>query len=296
MSPVVAVVYAHNEKIFLPHTLDQLTHFKKKGLIKDILVIDDASTDSTVAIARKFGAKVVTHEKQLGKRGCFVSGINAAKKMGAEVMLSLDADLELFPEATLREMLERTIKSKVGMVVASQYERMHDYEHEPRQFPQDAKVKLDEFEGYYTIKGHGFANNIDIYAKVEANASNAQRAIRLDTLNPYFNGNARWKMILEKELPKEYHPLGKWGLEAALDQLIPKNKTLRIPAPIFARPVGTSEFRFPVSAQRNAHESMRRFTNERIFRMRHKMEEREINKKTRPTTPSNPRTLLRTRH
>lgn len=243
MPPVVAVVYAHNEEAYLPHTLTTLSQFKLKGLINDIVVVDDASTDKTVEIAKRFGAKVLSHNKQKGKRGCFVTGLKQAKRMGAEVMLSLDADIELFPEKTLREMRYKTMHEKFSMAVADQHERVRQVGNTPLQYTQTAEYgRLGESNLYKVQEGDRLEN----YKQVFLRHSSAQRAIRIDALKPYFNRNSRWVMLLEGDLPKRYLPtwhdeppklLGFWGLEASLDYLLLGKKIAYLKSPVFNRPI-----------------------------------------------------------
>jgi len=56
MVKLTAVIPTLNEEKDLPRTLRSL-----KGLTKNILVVDSGSTDQTVKIAKKYGAKVINH-------------------------------------------------------------------------------------------------------------------------------------------------------------------------------------------------------------------------------------------
>jgi glycosyltransferase involved in cell wall biosynthesis len=57
-----------------------------------ILVIDDASTDDTIARARGAGATVIPLPAQLGAWGATQTGLRYALKRGFEVAISMDAD------------------------------------------------------------------------------------------------------------------------------------------------------------------------------------------------------------
>ena len=56
------------------------------------IVVDDGSTDATSVIARRHGAVVVRHSRNLGTGRTFVSGVSAALRAGADIIVSMDAD------------------------------------------------------------------------------------------------------------------------------------------------------------------------------------------------------------
>ena len=56
------------------------------------IVIDDGSTDATAQVAQRHGASVVRHAVNLGTGSTFVSGVTAALKAGADIIVSMDAD------------------------------------------------------------------------------------------------------------------------------------------------------------------------------------------------------------
>ncbi len=58
----------------------------------EIIVVDGHSTDDTVRIAKKLGAKVIYDS--LGKGSALIKGLNAAK---GDILISLDADLSTDP-------------------------------------------------------------------------------------------------------------------------------------------------------------------------------------------------------
>lgn len=56
------------------------------------IVVDDGSTDGTAAIAQRHGAAVVRHSRNLGTGRTFVSGVSAALRGDADIIVSMDAD------------------------------------------------------------------------------------------------------------------------------------------------------------------------------------------------------------
>jgi glycosyltransferase involved in cell wall biosynthesis len=209
MTNVVAVVFAHNEELPIVTTLNILNKFKQEGRINEIIVINDGSTDKTATSARILGARIITHKENLGKREGFISGAKEAKRLGADVMLSLDADIKEFPRETLISMIEKVTTGKKLMSIAQQHE-VH---------PFDSK--------------NG--------GKVESLHSNAQRAINIKALDPLFRGDLKWwgalksKRLRNKVFSNNAGKGSKWGLEYALNELIPKNKTVLLKEPIITQ-------------------------------------------------------------
>ncbi|MEO0435459.1 MAG: glycosyltransferase family 2 protein [Pseudomonadota bacterium] len=82
-----------NEEESLAKTLQDLP--TSLGGIDEIqiLVIDDGSTDDTVAVARAHGVdKIVHHSRNRGLAKSFQSGLEAALAMGADLIVNTDAD------------------------------------------------------------------------------------------------------------------------------------------------------------------------------------------------------------
>jgi len=203
MTNVVAVVFAHNEEVPLDTTLYFLNKFKQEGRIQNIVVVNDGSTDHTEEVARRAGAIVINHKENLGKREGFVSGANEVKKLGGEVMLTLDADIKRFPRETLHQMINSVASGEKLMSIAQQHEI----------------YALDELSEQSRVK--------DIH-------SNAQRAINMKALEPLFRGNEKWVEVMHtkehKKTPGLIEGEYRWGLEYALDRLIPPNKIVKLSA------------------------------------------------------------------
>ena len=63
-----------------------------------VIVVDDGSTDNTLALARTAGAEVVRHERNLGKGAALKTGLSQALKHGFEWALTLDGDGQHAPD------------------------------------------------------------------------------------------------------------------------------------------------------------------------------------------------------
>lgn len=85
---ISVVIPAYNEEAFLPNLLDSLQKqtFSKQDY--EVIVVDNNSTDKTAAIAKKFGARVISESKRGYAYACN-AGFAAAK---GEIIARADAD------------------------------------------------------------------------------------------------------------------------------------------------------------------------------------------------------------
>lgn len=89
----IAVIPAFNEeKRVLQVVRDALKY------VEATIVVDDGSTDRTAEVARQAGAKVICHAENCGAGAATMTGIEAARQMGADILVTLDADEQHNPE------------------------------------------------------------------------------------------------------------------------------------------------------------------------------------------------------
>jgi glycosyltransferase involved in cell wall biosynthesis len=82
-----------NEEAHLPATLADLPKRVPGFELVETLIIDDGSTDRTVEVAREHGATYLLHfPVNLGLARAFSAGLDAALKLGADVIVNTDAD------------------------------------------------------------------------------------------------------------------------------------------------------------------------------------------------------------
>ena len=84
-----------NTVIFMPAYNEERTIGSAVLMAKEhgaVLVIDDGSSDRTAEIARKAGAGVITHKKNMGYGAALKSALDAAKETDAAVFVFMDAD------------------------------------------------------------------------------------------------------------------------------------------------------------------------------------------------------------
>jgi len=98
---LTVLVPAYNEEQSIGSVVKRIYELNS-DIVKEIIVIDDGSTDSTAEIAEKAGALVVRHKKNKGYGAAIKTGISQAK---TEYMLAFDGDGQYFEE-DIRKMWE----------------------------------------------------------------------------------------------------------------------------------------------------------------------------------------------
>src|SRR5688572_2839327 len=90
---LVIQIPCFNEEDTLPSTIADLPREVPGVDVVEWLVIDDGSTDRTVEIARELGVHhVVRHDHNRGLAAAFMTGLDAALRLGADVIVNTDAD------------------------------------------------------------------------------------------------------------------------------------------------------------------------------------------------------------
>jgi glycosyltransferase involved in cell wall biosynthesis len=106
-----------NEEETLPHTLADLPR-RVPGVDEvEWLVVDDGSTDATVETARAHGVDhVVRLFSTRGLAAAFQAGLDASLKLGADVIVNLDADNQ-YRAADIPKLVAPIVAGEADMVV-----------------------------------------------------------------------------------------------------------------------------------------------------------------------------------
>ncbi len=91
---VIVVLPAYNAEHTLKHTFDEIPF----DLVDDVILVDDASSDKTVAIARELGIHVVVHQKNLGYGGNQKTCYTTALQRGGDIVVMLHPDYQYTPK------------------------------------------------------------------------------------------------------------------------------------------------------------------------------------------------------
>lgn len=92
------VIPAYNEAGAIKSVIDNIRAGCAR-VVREIIVVDDGSSDGTAKIAEEAGARVVIHRENKGYGAALKSGIRAAQ---TEFIMTLDADGQHHPEDVMR--------------------------------------------------------------------------------------------------------------------------------------------------------------------------------------------------
>jgi glycosyltransferase involved in cell wall biosynthesis len=103
---IIVVMPAYNAA----QTIAQTYHDIPKGLVKEVIVVDDCSKDNTVAVAKKLGLVVVQHTENKGYGANQKTCYKEALKRGADIVIMIHPDYQY--DSSLAEELVRPIVQK----------------------------------------------------------------------------------------------------------------------------------------------------------------------------------------
>jgi glycosyltransferase involved in cell wall biosynthesis len=111
------IVPAFNEEGAIARVVREI-HEHAPGV--PVLVIDDASADSTAAIARLAGAGVLSVPYHLGLGGCVQAGYKLAHELGYDYVIRVDGDGQHDPR-DIPKVFDVLRKSRCQMVIGSRF-------------------------------------------------------------------------------------------------------------------------------------------------------------------------------
>ena len=113
------VIPAYNEEETIEALVRKVQAVELDGLQKEIIIVDDRSTDGTRERLRQFGSaiRVICHPRNLGKGAAVRSGFQAAT---GDILIIQDADLEYDPQ-DYRRVIEPIRRGEADVVMGSRF-------------------------------------------------------------------------------------------------------------------------------------------------------------------------------
>jgi len=111
------IIPVYNEEATIGEVLSRI---EAVDIDKEVIIVDDASTDATREILQKLSpeqAKVIYHPRNLGKGAAIRSGL---KEVTGEVIIIQDADLEYDPQDYQR-LIKPILEGKAKVVYGSRF-------------------------------------------------------------------------------------------------------------------------------------------------------------------------------
>jgi len=123
MKKILIIVPAYNEADNIRGVILKL---QEENETWDVLVINDASTDNTSAIARETGfAEVIDLPFNLGIGGCVQTGFRYARKKNYDIALQFDGDGQHSAEE-IYKLLDIVKSKQADVAIGSRFAQKHD--------------------------------------------------------------------------------------------------------------------------------------------------------------------------
>ena len=113
---IVIVMPAYKAAKTLKKTYEDIP----KSLKAKIILVDDASPDKTVEVAKKLGIHIIKHEYNIGYGGNQKTCYNAALRNGAEIVVLLHPDYQYDPKM-LVDLVQPIIDDKADFTFGSRF-------------------------------------------------------------------------------------------------------------------------------------------------------------------------------
>lgn len=114
MSKVIVVMPAYNAERTLQKTYNEIP----KECVDEFILVDDASRDRTVEIAKRLGLEVIIHSENIGYGGNQKTCYTNALKKGADIIAMVHPDYQYDP-AALPEMVKIIDSGEADIVFGS---------------------------------------------------------------------------------------------------------------------------------------------------------------------------------
>lgn len=125
---LVVVIPAYNEEDGIQETITNLkeikTKLKTKGFELFVYVVDDGSVDNTYSFAQDAGAdRIIKHKINTGLGAAVRTGLLAARKDGADVIVKFDADLQHDPNDIIA-LINPILNDEADVVYGNRFEQI----------------------------------------------------------------------------------------------------------------------------------------------------------------------------
>ncbi|HIS54806.1 TPA: glycosyltransferase family 2 protein [Candidatus Galligastranaerophilus gallistercoris] len=168
---LIIQIPCYNEEKTLPVTYKEIP--ESIGGIDEIeiLVINDGSTDNTVETAKNLGIKhIVSHSKNLGLARAFDTGLKTSIKLGADIIVNLDADNQ-YKASDIEKLIQPVLNKEADIVIGARpIEKIRSF---------SPLKKLLQKTGSYVMRKISGADVLDAPSGFRAFSKNAAMKINI---------------------------------------------------------------------------------------------------------------------
>ena len=111
----IAIIPAFNEEKKIGKVVNEVSQY-----VHRVVVVDDGSRDRTAAAIKNRKAIIITHLMNLGQGAALQTGFEYAKEVGADLVLTYDADGQ-FKASDIPKMIAPILKKKAEVVFGSRF-------------------------------------------------------------------------------------------------------------------------------------------------------------------------------
>ncbi|UCE16010.1 MAG: glycosyltransferase family 2 protein [Candidatus Bathyarchaeota archaeon] len=119
MSKISVIIPARDEEKTIGNVVKRVpTVFSSS--VSVIVIVDEGTNDHTASVAKKAGAKVINQGATRGLAEAFRTGLKEALKENADIIVTIDADAQYFPEDIPR-LIAPILAGKADVVLGSRF-------------------------------------------------------------------------------------------------------------------------------------------------------------------------------
>ena len=124
---LIIQIPCYNEESTLPLTLHDLPRTLPQIDEIEYLIVDDGSTDRTVAVATENGVHhIVQHKTNRGLATAFMTGLDAALAIGADIIVNTDADNQ-YCGSDILHLVTPILENRADIVIGDRGVAVHEY-------------------------------------------------------------------------------------------------------------------------------------------------------------------------
>lgn len=120
LSKVILALPAYNEATVLPEVIQEI----RAAGYHHMILVDDGSSDETFEVAHAAGVTALRHRLNRGKGAATKTAIEAAKLLGAEIIVTLDSDGQHNPK-DIPQLIEPILRGEADVVLGTRLINPH---------------------------------------------------------------------------------------------------------------------------------------------------------------------------